>query len=124
MFGADGWIAELGAVVGWELGFQRHVLPGRMPADLDGTPMAVMARLGVGDALIRRYPGMVDYHAPWHESHEVDLMLRGRLDVARGGGLARRPGARLAAAARQRGAAGGGRRRGWTRARCRRTSTT
>lgn len=81
IFGADGFIAELGAVIGWEAGQRSSVLAGEMPLSYAGTPVEVMDGLGVVTRLLDRYAGRLEYHSPWHEGHEVDVMLRGRVDV-------------------------------------------
>ena len=82
IFGADGFIAELGSVVVWSGWREHRVLPGEMPAAFDGqVPFEVMAQLGIPDELFARYPGRLEWHAPWHQGHEVDAMLRGAVDV-------------------------------------------
>src|SRR5688500_12198696 len=81
IFAADGAIAELGATVAWDVGRSTHRLRGELPAEFgDRSPMAVMAELGVVDALIAEHPGRVEWHAPWHTTHEADALLRGRVD--------------------------------------------
>ena len=80
IFGADGFIAELGAVIGWDSGRRSEVLAGAMPA-YDGTPVQAMESLGVVERLLARYAGRLEYHSPWHLGHEVDVMLRGRVDT-------------------------------------------
>lgn len=82
IFGADGFIAELGAVIGWDAGRSSQVLAGDMPTTYAGTPVEVMESLGVVSGLLERYAGRLEYHSPWHLGHEVDVMLRGRIDVA------------------------------------------
>ncbi|MGI8793035.1 MAG: HAD family hydrolase, partial [Acidimicrobiales bacterium] len=78
IFGADGFIAELGAVVVWSGWREHRVLPGAMPANFDGRkPVEVMAELGVPDGLFDRYSGRLEWHEPWHHAHEADAMLRG-----------------------------------------------
>lgn len=81
IFGADGFVAELGALVGWDHGRSVRVRPGAMPASYgDRLPIEVMASLGLPDALFDRWPGL-EWHAPWHRGHEADAMLRGIVDV-------------------------------------------
>jgi hypothetical protein len=82
IFDADGFIAELGAVIGWEAGRRSRVLTGQMPPTYAGTPVEVIGGLGLVARLLDRYAGRLEYHSPWHEGHEVDVMLRGRIDVA------------------------------------------
>lgn len=82
IFGADGFIAELGSVVVWSGWRQHRVLPGEMPADFYGrAPFGVISDLGIPEKLFARYPGRLEWHEPWHLGHEVDAMLRGSVDV-------------------------------------------
>jgi HAD superfamily hydrolase (TIGR01484 family) len=81
IFAADGAIAELGATIGWDVGRGTHRMRGEMPEEFaDRTPMDVMAELGVVEKLIAEYPGRLEWHAPWHATHEADALLRGRVD--------------------------------------------
>jgi HAD superfamily hydrolase (TIGR01484 family) len=81
IFAADGAIAELGATISWDAGRSVHRLRGELPEEFgDRTPMAVMAELGVVDRLIAEHPGRLEWHAPWHTTHEADALLRGRVD--------------------------------------------
>jgi haloacid dehalogenase-like hydrolase len=34
------------------------------------------------DALTAAHPGRVEWHEPWHDTHEADALLRGRVDAA------------------------------------------
>ncbi|SOC47374.1 hypothetical protein SAMN05660748_0782 [Blastococcus aggregatus] len=81
IFAADGAIAELGATVSWNGGRERRQLTGELPDGHDGrTPMEVMAALGVVEELIAAHPGRLEWHAPWHATHDTDALLRGRVD--------------------------------------------
>jgi hypothetical protein len=83
IFGADGFVAELGALVGWDGGRSTEVLTGAMPAEHAGRlPLEVMAAGGLPEALFARWPGRLEWHAPWHTGHEADVMVRGLVDVA------------------------------------------
>ncbi|WP_041941141.1 MULTISPECIES: HAD hydrolase family protein [Frankia] len=75
IFGADGFIGELGAIVGWNDGRDSEILRGAMPPDFDQVPASLL------DRLIENYPGRLELHTPWHAGREVDVMLRGRIDV-------------------------------------------
>lgn len=82
IFAADGAIAELGATVSWAGGRERRQLTGELPAEHEGrTPMAVMAALGIVEELIAAHPGRLEWHEPWHTTHETDALLRGRVDA-------------------------------------------
>src|SRR5687767_7213353 len=81
IFAADGAIAELGATVAWDAGRGTHRLRGEMPEGFgDRTPMSVMAELGIVEELFAEHPGRLEWHAPWHTTHEADALLRGRVD--------------------------------------------
>ncbi|MBM7807257.1 hydroxymethylpyrimidine pyrophosphatase-like HAD family hydrolase [Geodermatophilus bullaregiensis] len=81
IFAADGAIAELGSLVTWKGGRERHQLTGELPAEHAGrTPVAVMAELGVVEDLCAAHPGRLEWHAPWHTTHEGDALLRGYVD--------------------------------------------
>jgi hypothetical protein len=83
VFGADGFIAELGALVGWDRGQSVQVLPGATPPEHAGRPaVEVMTAAGLIDALFARWPGRLQWHSPWHVGHEADAMLRGQVDPA------------------------------------------
>ncbi|MGH8869777.1 MAG: HAD hydrolase family protein [Actinomycetes bacterium] len=81
IFGADGYVGELGAVLGWDHGLESTVLHGAMPDEYTATPWQVMHDTGVATRLLDRYAGRLELHAPWHEGHEADVMVRGRVDV-------------------------------------------
>jgi phosphoglycolate phosphatase len=76
IFGADGYVAELGAVVGWDRGRGRQVLRGAMPEQFDAIPDTLVA------AFLADYAGRLEFHDPWHVGHELDVMLRGEVDPA------------------------------------------
>lgn len=82
IFGADGYIAELGAVLGWAGGRRHELLRGEMPPGYDGLPAQVLEQTGIVRRLLERYHGRLEYHEPWHLGHEADVMLRGLVDVA------------------------------------------
>src|SRR3954468_1399416 len=82
IFAADGAITELGATISWDAGRSLRRQRGELPEEFGArTPMAVMAELGVVDRLIADHPGRLEWHAPWHTTHETDALLRGRVDA-------------------------------------------
>ncbi len=81
IFGADGYIAELGALIGWRAGpgvegdAGTELLRGAMPETFDTVPDELV------DALLARFAARLEFHNPWHLGHEIDVMLRGQVDV-------------------------------------------
>jgi hydroxymethylpyrimidine pyrophosphatase-like HAD family hydrolase len=81
IFAADGFVAELGSLVGWSRGWETQLLSGELPRRYAGRrPLDVMAELGVVDRLLGEHPGRLEWHSPWHADHTADAMLRGRVD--------------------------------------------
>ena len=69
IFGADGYIGEVGALVGWDRGRQVAELPGEGPPADDA----------LVESLLEAFPGRLEFHDPWHIGHEIDVMLRGNV---------------------------------------------
>lgn len=82
IFGADGYVGELGAVLGWDKARQWELQRGAMPEEYAGTLVEVLAAQQTMDRLLARHVGRLELHAPWHEGHAADVMLRGNVDVA------------------------------------------
>ena len=73
IFGADGFIAEIGGLVAWrgeEARFTWQSLP------TSGSPVAP----GLLSAMLDHFPGLAIYE-PYNEGHEVDVLLRGFADA-------------------------------------------
>jgi len=81
VLGADGYVGEMGAVLGWDRGRESTALPGAMPDRYTGTPFRVVHETGLLDRLVARSGGRLEPHAPWYEGHETDVMVRGRVEV-------------------------------------------
>ncbi|WP_026310875.1 HAD family hydrolase [Parafrankia elaeagni] len=78
IFGADGFIGEMGAIIGWngERLIESEILRGAMPESYERVPESLL------DELIGLHPDRLELHTPWHAGREIDVMLRGRIDVA------------------------------------------
>ncbi len=81
IFGAEGFIGEMGGCVAWDHGREVDLLRGAMPHELEGTPVEVMTAAGLPERLFARWPGRLEFHAPWHQGHDADLMLRGNVPL-------------------------------------------
>jgi hydroxymethylpyrimidine pyrophosphatase-like HAD family hydrolase len=49
--------------------------------DENGNPAQRMIDSGIPDLLFERFPGRLEWHAPWHEGRELSLLFRGKIDV-------------------------------------------
>ena len=77
LLGIRSWICELGGIRVYERGEEIVHDHGAFPGD--GPPTAELwEALG---ALVERYPGRVEEHAPWNDTREASLVLRGDLDL-------------------------------------------
>ncbi|MDO8915756.1 MAG: HAD hydrolase family protein [Coriobacteriia bacterium] len=85
MLGWDDFIAELGCVRSYGRGARRVYDIGVWPADAtsdDETPYEAIVRVGALDLLRAAFPGLIEYHDPWHVDREVTHVLRGNVPVA------------------------------------------
>jgi hydroxymethylpyrimidine pyrophosphatase-like HAD family hydrolase len=71
VFGADGFIAELGALVAW--GRVSSMTVQQLPGTGDPASEELVAELGDRFGL--------RVYEPWHEGHVVDVLMRGVVDV-------------------------------------------
>jgi hypothetical protein len=81
IFGADGYLAEVGAILGWDGGRRSASLPSEAPDEFSGPLVAQLESVGLVDAMLTHYEGRLMHHAPWHLGHESDVMLLGQVDV-------------------------------------------
>jgi hydroxymethylpyrimidine pyrophosphatase-like HAD family hydrolase len=84
MLGWDDFIAELGSVRRYREGARKVYDTGEWPdgACLPGeTPYETIVRMGAIDALCKSFPGLIEYHDPWHLDREVTHVLRGNVPV-------------------------------------------
>ncbi|HVQ88223.1 MAG TPA: HAD hydrolase family protein [Actinomycetes bacterium] len=81
IFGADGFVAEMGAIIGWEFGRRSTTLSGEAPDEFAGPLVAQLESIGLVDEFLAHYEGSITHHAPWHLGHETDVMLHGQVDV-------------------------------------------
>ncbi|HVU74193.1 MAG TPA: HAD hydrolase family protein [Mycobacteriales bacterium] len=74
IFGADGFVAEIGGLVAWRGDDTRYTWQS-LPAA--GPPIAP----ALLSALLEQFPDLAVYE-PYNEGHEVDVLLRGFADIA------------------------------------------
>jgi hydroxymethylpyrimidine pyrophosphatase-like HAD family hydrolase len=84
MLGWSGFIAELGAVFVRERGGETVYNLGSWSPDAvppGMTPYQVIEASGAMDRLSAAFPGLIEYHDPWHRNREATHVLRGCVDV-------------------------------------------
>jgi hypothetical protein len=85
MLGWTGFIAELGAVFVRDRGSEVVYNLGEWPADAvpaGMTPYQVIEASGAMERLTEAFPGLIEYHDPWHRNRDATHVLRGLVDVA------------------------------------------
>lgn len=81
MLGLRTVIAEMGAVLAYDLGAEIVPNLGRYPGG-EELPAEHMVRVGAVDALFAAFAGRVEYHTPWATWREYTQLLRGLVDTA------------------------------------------
>ncbi len=88
LLGWNDFIAEAGAIIvrglGTAAGASIIYNNGSWPSDLlesRDTPYEAIERAGAYELLRETFPGLVEYHTPWHENREATHLLRGCLDI-------------------------------------------
>lgn len=85
LLGWSDFIGELGCVRSYDRGARVVYDTGSWPESatlLGETPYQAIVRVGAVALLMDAFPGLIEYHDPWHLDREVTHMLRGRVDVA------------------------------------------
>ena len=85
LLGWTDFIGELGCVRSYDRGERVVYDTGIWPEDatmLGETPYEAIVRVGAVALLVEAFPGLIEYHDPWHLDREVTHMLRGRVDVS------------------------------------------
>ncbi len=84
MLGWSDFIGELGTVRSYGRGSEKVYDSGDWPADAlrEGeTPYEAIVRAGVMPCLQGHFPGLIEYHDPWHLDREVTHVLRGNVNL-------------------------------------------
>lgn len=84
LLGFDDFIGELGTVRRYRVGSRKVYDTGGWPDGvlLPGeTPYDAIVRAGALERLQKRFPGMIEYHDPWHLDREVTHVLRGNVPL-------------------------------------------
>jgi hypothetical protein len=84
LLGFDDFIAELGTVRHYRAGNRTVYDTGDWPDGLvlpGETPYEAIVRAGALAKLQERFPGLIEYHDPWHLDREVTHVLRGNVPL-------------------------------------------
>jgi hydroxymethylpyrimidine pyrophosphatase-like HAD family hydrolase len=85
VLGWTGFIGEVGAVFVRERGAEITFNLGDWPEDAlpqGRTPYQVIEASGAAERLMERFPGLIEYHDPFHKNRLATHVLRGSVDVA------------------------------------------
>jgi hydroxymethylpyrimidine pyrophosphatase-like HAD family hydrolase len=85
LLGWSDFIGELGCVRSYDRGARVVYETGDWPAGVlraGETPYQAIEREGAVSLLMARFPGLIEYHDPWHLDREVTHMLRGNVPIA------------------------------------------
>jgi hydroxymethylpyrimidine pyrophosphatase-like HAD family hydrolase len=85
LLGWTGFIGEVGAVFVRERGAEITFNMGDWPDDAlpaGKTPYEVIAESGAPERLMSAFPGLIEYHDPFHKNRLATHVMRGNVDVA------------------------------------------
>ncbi len=85
LLGWPDFIAELGCVRSYDRGARVVYDTGDWPEGSllpDETPYEAIERVGAVEMLQERFPGLIEYHDPWHVDRDVTHILRGNVPIA------------------------------------------
>lgn len=81
LLGWDSFIAEAGAILQRGVGANAETIynnAGWSASVLaEGTPHDIIERSGAYELLLKAFPGLIEYHEPWHTGREATHLLRG-----------------------------------------------
>ena len=80
LIGQSSYIYEAGC--GVVIDGERTYLTGGWTPDGEETPAERLLAAGVPDLLFQRFPGRLEWHAPWHHDRVLSHLFRGSVDVA------------------------------------------
>jgi phosphoglycolate phosphatase len=80
LIGQTSYIYEAGC--GVVIDGERTYLTGDWTPDGDSTPAERLLAAGIPDLLFERFPGRLEWHAPWHRDRVLSHLFRGSVDVA------------------------------------------
>jgi 3-deoxy-D-manno-octulosonate 8-phosphate phosphatase KdsC-like HAD superfamily phosphatase len=80
LLGQTAYVYEAGC--GVVVDGERTLLTGDWGIGEAGTPAERILAAGVPELLFARFPGRLEWHAPWHHDRVLSHLFRGRVDVA------------------------------------------
>jgi hydroxymethylpyrimidine pyrophosphatase-like HAD family hydrolase len=79
LIGQTAYIYEAGCAI--VIDEEETLLTGGLVPDGDGTVYEKIETAGIPALLMERFPGRLEYHAPWHEGRVLSHLMRGKIDV-------------------------------------------
>lgn len=79
LMGQTSYIYEAGC--GMVLDREKTLLCGSWTPNEEGTPAERLIDAGIPELLFERFPGRIEWHAPWHTGRELSLLFRGKVDT-------------------------------------------
>ena len=80
LLGQSSYIYEAGC--GMVIDGDRTYLTGSWAPDERSNPAERMLEARIPELLFERFPGQLEWHAPWHTGRELSLLMRGKVDVS------------------------------------------
>jgi len=79
LIGQTAYIYEAGCAI--VIDDEETLLTGDVAPDENGTIYEQIEAAGIPALLMERFPGRLEYHAPWHEGRVLSHLMRGKIDV-------------------------------------------
>jgi hydroxymethylpyrimidine pyrophosphatase-like HAD family hydrolase len=80
LMGQTSYIYEAGCA--FVIDGEKTLLTGDLVPNEKGTVFEQIEARGIPQLLFERFPGRLEYHAPWHHDRVLSHLLRGKIDVA------------------------------------------
>jgi len=90
LLGQTSYIYEAGC--GVMIDGERTILVGELEVEEGLTVHESIVERGIPDLLFDAFPGLLEYHSPWHNGRELSHLFRGKIDVAEANAILEREG--------------------------------
>jgi hypothetical protein len=90
LIGQTSYIYEAGCAV--MIDGERTILVGELEIEDGRTVYETIVERGVPELLFGSFPGLLEYHAPWHTERQLSHLFRGKIDVDEANAILEREG--------------------------------